>query len=840
MKELILKNGIRVQVLSHEIIRIEQSYEDHFCDQDTFFIPNKTIYEGIDFCYQEKEEYYLITFDDYELHVPKEDELHGLVLMKNDEIIYNFTHIENTGELPKPHLTPMVFAINDTPRIIAPKHGYSKKSFENNENYIVEENNEDLYLLLCNKDHRLLRKLYVELTGRVDLVRMQTLGLWNSKYYKYHQYEIYDLISKYQKLDIPLDNVVIDTDWRKANDIGIGYEIDKLLFPHMKNIFDYSHDYHIAVMFNDHPQPFENVCNVLDPKEVDFREKNLTYLLELGLDTWWYDRNWSTKLISPTKRINPETMGAYLFHDITKHHYQKQMSKDKYVRPDIMSNCDNIEHGKYRSITNSASHRYQIQWTGDINSGTSNMYLEIQNLIKASENEISYVNFDCGGHMGNPDNKLYTKWMKFGAFTPILRPHCTKNLLRSREPWVYNKRTLDTVREYIKMRYRLMPYIYSCFFENYQTGEPAFKSLEYEFSNDEKTYGNDDTYLMGHNIMVSPLYGGLKHNFDEKYFMKKPHLRVFGNKEMTGKPIVNMYTPSINYDWQNDLRFKNVPLDYFSCVVTAKVKTDKDITLFVASDDGARVYVDDKLILDDWTTHGILETEVCLLKKNQEYKLRIEYFQETGSSFLGLSYCEDVNRKDVYIPGCSWIDSFTGQVYEKGKTYKFFDKFISMPILIKEGSIIPLVESKPTTTELDYSNIVLDYYPSMIVDSNTYLYEDDRRTTGYKLGEYRTTDISTFYHKEDNKLIVDISKANGAYEDEIKARDILFKMHLLNECAEVEKVLINQEEVEFKLNSKLSSGYPFTCEASSINSDTLSFNFKEDISKDYHIEIYLK
>ena len=840
MKELILSNGIRVQVLNESIIRIEQIYEGKFDDTNTFFIPTKTSFTLQEFNCREEDKFKVVCFNDYELYLPLGNDLRSLVLKKDNKIIYRYKLIENTGELPLVQNTPMVFSLNDTPRIIVPEHGYSMESFANNEKYEVQENKLDMYLLLCNKDHRLLRKLYVELTGTVDLVRLQTLGLWNSKYYKYRQKEIPELIRKYQKLDLPLDNVVIDTDWRKANDIGIGYEIDTKLFPNMKDVFDYAHENHVSIMFNDHPQPYENICNVLDPKEVEFRESNLRKLLELGLDTWWYDRNWITKLISPTDRINPETMGAYLFHDITKHHYQKMMSEKKYVRPDIMSNCDNIEHGKYRSITNSASHRYQIQWTGDINSGTSNMYLEIQNLIRASENEISYVNFDCGGHMGNPNAELYTKWMKFGAFTPILRPHCTKNLLRNREPWVYDKNTLNIVREYIKMRYRLLPYLYNAFFENYKTGEPAFKSLAYEFPLDKKTYGIDDTYLMGHNIMVSPLYGGVKHTFDKKYFIEPTHLKVYDNKEFKGIPVVDIITDEISYDWHYDDRFVKVPHDYFSAIVETKVKTDKDITLFVASDDGARVYVNDQLVHDDWTTHGILETEVCLLKKDQEYKLRIEYFQETGSAFLGLSYCEDVNRKDVYIPECAWIDGFTGKVYRKNHTYAFFDDVKTMPILIKEGSVIPLVESKQTTSELDYSRIILDYYPSKKVNQTTFLYDDDHLTTGYKQNEYQVSLIDSHYNKEFNMLSVVLKPTIGHFDNEITKREILFKMHLLNGCNDVEKIQVNHNEVEFKKNNKLRVGYPFNEDERSVNSKTVTFRMKIKMNEENRIEIYLK
>jgi hypothetical protein len=65
---------------------------------------------------------------------------------------------------------------------------------------------------------------------------------------------------------------------------------------------------------------------------------------------------------------------------------------------------------------------------------------EVDNQIKGQNNVISYINFDCGGHCGNPGPELFVRWMQFGVFTPIIRPHCTKSANPYREPWVYGER----------------------------------------------------------------------------------------------------------------------------------------------------------------------------------------------------------------------------------------------------------------------------------------------------------------------------------------------------------------------------------------------------------------
>ena len=122
---------------------------------------------------------------------------------------------------------------------------------------------------------------------------------------------------------------------------------------------------------------------IIQNQEVAFREEKLQGILKLGLDYWWYDRNWSTHLNSIDPFIKPETMGDYLFSDITKHYFQKAAKNEEiYKRPIIMSNVNNILNGQYEGILDSASHRYSIQWTGDIQSSLNALNKEVQSLIR--------------------------------------------------------------------------------------------------------------------------------------------------------------------------------------------------------------------------------------------------------------------------------------------------------------------------------------------------------------------------------------------------------------------------------------------------------------------------
>lgn len=496
--EQIIYGNIRVQLLSEDIIRLEKSKGGKFCDRNTFFIPNKSEYAQTRAAYSVDNG--AIYFGKYALFIPEDGKsLSGVRLEKNGKKVYSYKKLANCGELPPLNKTPEVFAVADTPRIIVPEGGYS---VNRKGRYKIEENVKDVYLLLCDKNAEKLRKLYVELCGRSELVRLATLGSWNSKYYAYDEETAKELILDYEAHRVPLDNMVIDTDWRNSKD-GWGYDVNTELFPDIGRFLEFSHAHGVEIMFNDHPEPVDG-ANVFDSKEIAYREVNLQAKTALGLDTWWYDRNWTSSLVSPSKNIRPETLGLYLYTDITGNFYKKQAKNDLvYRRPVIMGNVVNVENGRYEKISDSASHRYPIQWTGDITGDFNSLAQEVETMLRASDSVVAYCNADCGGHYGTPDKQTFIRWMQFGTLSPVFRPHCTKGLYR--EPWLYDEETLNIVRDYVNLRYRLLPVIYKNAYENYLVGTPIFKSLGWSYPSDKRALTLKDEYMLGNDILIKPI-----------------------------------------------------------------------------------------------------------------------------------------------------------------------------------------------------------------------------------------------------------------------------------------------------------------------------------------------
>src|SRR5262249_19511896 len=145
----------------------------------------------------------------------------------------------------------------------------------------------------------------------------------------------------------------------------------------------------------------------------------LTDLLHQGVDVWWYDRNWSTRLHEPMPGLRPEVWGSSVFHDVT-------LAYRSGIRPLIMSNVDGIDNGVRHNPPHPAFHRYPIPWTGDTESNWDWLRYAVANGVdEGAVGMLPYVNEDCGGHRGDPSPELYTRFVQYCALSPVLRLHCT-------------------------------------------------------------------------------------------------------------------------------------------------------------------------------------------------------------------------------------------------------------------------------------------------------------------------------------------------------------------------------------------------------------------------------
>jgi len=149
--------------------------------------------------------------------------------------------------------------------------------------------------------------------------------------------------------------------------------------------------------------------------------------------------------------------------------------------------------------------RWSSVWMGDNQSLWEHLELSLPMLCNMGLSGVPFVGCDIGGFAGNATGELFARWMQVGMLYPLMRAHSALSTAQH-EPWVFGDRVEQICREYIELRYQLLPYLYSLFWEASTTGAPILRPLLYHYPNDPQTYALHDQVLLGASLMAAPVY----------------------------------------------------------------------------------------------------------------------------------------------------------------------------------------------------------------------------------------------------------------------------------------------------------------------------------------------
>lgn len=146
-----------------------------------------------------------------------------------------------------------------------------------------------------------------------------------------------------------------------------------------------------------------------------------------------------------------------------------------------------------------------IPWSGDVSRSWAGLKAQLPSMLNMSMSGVPYMHSDAGGFAtGIKDDELYTRWLQFAVFTPILRPHGSGI---PSEPIFFNDTTKRIVRHFMKLRYELMPYIYTAGWKNSTTGLPIVKPLFFYHPDDERFESSFESYYFGEHLLIAPVLG---------------------------------------------------------------------------------------------------------------------------------------------------------------------------------------------------------------------------------------------------------------------------------------------------------------------------------------------
>ena len=510
---IIKSNSYRITILSDRLVRLEYSSNGIFNNYETTIVKNRK-FPVPDYTKQENDNILQIDTRYFSLYYFKNSPFNSRSIKakcKNGEEWYygqkevkNFNStamsLDNTTKLPE--LEKGLFA----PTGIATIDDTNSMCFDENRNLVSLDRGKDyvdLYLFIYDKDFALCLKDYYTLTGYPAMIPRYALGNWWSKECDYKDYEVLAKIDRFRMHNIPISVFVLDNGWSKKDskypNIVNGFSFNEEFYKNPQEFINEVHKKDIKLGLKINPKygfyPFENnfqyVSQYLplnkngyadfsptDLKSVDVLLKVLTHPLEsLGVDFFWND------YFSDKNRL-------YLMN------YYMQLDSLRNNKRSLMLSRNSTYNAHLFNVLYSG--RNVIDWN------TLKM-LPFYTLNSANIGACFWSHDIAGSTGGIEDNDFYIRSIQYGVFSPILRFNTVRGLYFKREPWKWDVVTNSIASDSLRLRHKLIPYIYSECYEYHKNGKLLIQPFYYynlKFYDDEN-YSNQ--YYFGSSFMISPI-----------------------------------------------------------------------------------------------------------------------------------------------------------------------------------------------------------------------------------------------------------------------------------------------------------------------------------------------
>ncbi len=380
---------------------------------------------------------------------------------------------------------------------------------------------------------------YTDLTGKPhQMPPLWALGFHQCKWSYYPESEVKEITQKFRDLKIPCDAIYLDIDymegfrcftWNKEHfpdpkrmvselkeqgfktvviiDPGIKIDKDYWVFqeaikknyfcrradgPHMKGKVWPGECY-----FPDFTNP-----EVRDWWSGLFRE----LIEEIGIKGVWNDMNEPAVMEVPNKTFTDDVRHEYdgnrCSHRKAHNVYGMQMARATYQG--LKKYCYPKRPFVITRSAYSGTQRYSSTWTGDNVASWEHLWIANVQAQRMAMSGYSFVGSDIGGFAEQPQGELFTRWIQLGVFHPFCRVHSSGDH-GDQEPWAFDEDVTDVVRKFIELRYQLLPYLYTTFWDLIDHGTPIIKSLVMFDQEDHQTHYRTDEFIVGDKILVCPI-----------------------------------------------------------------------------------------------------------------------------------------------------------------------------------------------------------------------------------------------------------------------------------------------------------------------------------------------
>jgi len=379
---------------------------------------------------------------------------------------------------------------------------------------------------------------YTHLTGKPELPPLWVLGYHQCKWSYYPESKVKEITSKFRELKIPCDAIYLDIDymegfrcftWNKeyfpdpkkmvAELAEDGFKTVVIIDPGIKIDKDYwvykeglEKDYFCKRADGPYMKGkvWPGECNFPDYTNPVVREwwaglfKEL--ISDIGVKGVWNDMNEPAVMEVPNKTFPMDVRHDYdgnpCSHRKAHNIYGTQMARATY-------------HGVKRFaypkrpfvITRSAysgAQRYTSSWTGDNVATWEHLWIANIQVQRMCISGMGFTGSDIGGFAEQPTGELYARWIQLGVFHPFCRTHSSGDH-GNQEPWAFDEEVINITRKFVSLRYQLLPYLYTMFWQYIEEGVPMLKPLVYYDQDDTQTHYRNDEFIFGDQILVCPI-----------------------------------------------------------------------------------------------------------------------------------------------------------------------------------------------------------------------------------------------------------------------------------------------------------------------------------------------
>ena len=673
---------------------------------------------------------------------------------------------------------------------------------------------------------------YRALTGTVPMYPKWAYGYWQSRERYVDQEQVLDVAAEFRERNVPIDNLVQDWSYWPEDGYFSGLVWDSTRYPDPTAMIDTLHqDYNMQLMVSFWPAfgPKSDIYEAMKKNDLLFSEphwadgarvydayspeaRDLYWkyvkrgLYDKGVDAWWMDgtepefRSTDDRYITEASMTanGPTALGSFDRYLTT---FSQRTTKGMY------EHLQEVSNDRPYILTRSASpgqQRYGATlWSGDIWAGWTVFRDQIAAGLNTSMAGYPYWTADIGAFKvdhrfpkGNDDpayRELYTRWHQFGALSPLFRAHGTET---EREIWYYGEPgtwAYDAIARANRLRYRLMPYIYTEAWQVYNEHASLMRALPLAFPNDPATYDANRTFLFGSNLLVSPVTKAMRHvpsklrqfittenmyDGDGRHYLTQ---KVYGGTAFDSL-LATRRVENLRMTWQGSLpdpaRDKPYSLRY-----TGRLKAEANGSYeFIATvDGGVQLRVNGETVIDAWDApsaenDGPTEhSGTIALAAGEKADVTLEYKQPTpNAAHLILEWrppglrdkiVADTKQWSTYLPeGTDWYNFWTGERVAGGQTDSMRAPISRIPVYVPAGTILPLGPDRQYVGTTSADSLELRVYPG--ADATYTLYDDAGQGQGYTSGDHVQIPLSW----DESAGTLTIGARNGSYPGMLEKR----------------------------------------------------------------------